>query len=92
MLIVCGLVTLYYNVIIAYTLFYLFASFTSDVPWRTCGNEWNTPNCTVFYKKQNVTLNETGLVEEEGNYTYTLNETSLSNVSYATRPSEEYFK
>ncbi|XP_038055503.1 sodium- and chloride-dependent glycine transporter 1-like [Patiria miniata] len=59
MLIVCALVTLYYNVIIAYALFYFFASFTSDVPWRTCGNEWNTDNCTIFDKDNNMTVNGT---------------------------------
>jgi hypothetical protein len=28
-----------------YTIFYLFASFASEVPWKSCGNSWNTPNC-----------------------------------------------
>ncbi|XP_022079557.1 sodium- and chloride-dependent glycine transporter 1-like [Acanthaster planci] len=59
MLILCGLVTLYYNIIIAYTLFYLFASFTSDVPWRSCGHPWNSENCTVFSKDDNRTWNGT---------------------------------
>ena len=40
-----GLVCIYYNVIIAMSLYYLFASFTSDLPWGSCGHEWNTPAC-----------------------------------------------
>ncbi|XP_033896678.1 sodium-dependent noradrenaline transporter-like isoform X1 [Acipenser ruthenus] len=35
----------YYNVIIAWSLYYLFASFASELPWLRCGNPWNSPNC-----------------------------------------------
>jgi solute carrier family 6 dopamine transporter-like protein 3 len=38
-------VDFYYNVIIAWALRYLFASFTSLLPWTTCDNAWNTPLC-----------------------------------------------
>ncbi|XP_065203547.1 sodium- and chloride-dependent GABA transporter ine-like [Planococcus citri] len=46
----------YYNVIIAYTLFYLFTAFRSDPPWDHCSNRWNTPNC---WKKSFDTMNRT---------------------------------
>lgn len=36
----------YYNVIIAWSLHYLFSSMTSELPWLQCGNSWNSPNCT----------------------------------------------
>uniref|UniRef100_A0A8C6PHB1 Transporter n=1 Tax=Nothobranchius furzeri TaxID=105023 RepID=A0A8C6PHB1_NOTFU len=36
----------YYNVIIAWSLYYLFSSMTSELPWLTCDNYWNSPNCT----------------------------------------------
>ncbi|KAG8230248.1 hypothetical protein J437_LFUL009786 [Ladona fulva] len=38
-------VDFYYNVIIAWSLRYFFASFTSMLPWTTCDNVWNTPRC-----------------------------------------------
>lgn len=38
-------VDFYYNVIIAWSLRFFFASFTSNLPWTSCHNEWNTPSC-----------------------------------------------
>ena len=35
----------YYIIIIAYSIFYMFASMQSDLPWRGCNNTWNTPDC-----------------------------------------------
>jgi len=37
------MVGIYYNMIIAYSSFYMFASFTSVLPWSTCDNHWNSP-------------------------------------------------
>ncbi|XP_048123371.1 sodium- and chloride-dependent GABA transporter ine isoform X2 [Alosa alosa] len=36
----------YYNVIITWSLYYLFSSFQSPLPWQSCNNTWNTLNCT----------------------------------------------
>ncbi|XP_030831792.1 sodium-dependent noradrenaline transporter-like isoform X2 [Strongylocentrotus purpuratus] len=34
-----------YNVVISWSFYYLFASFTGELPWRYCDKEWNTPLC-----------------------------------------------
>ncbi|XP_075043326.1 sodium- and chloride-dependent neutral and basic amino acid transporter B(0+)-like isoform X2 [Mixophyes fleayi] len=44
MVLISTLVSIYYNVIIAYSLFYLFASFRSYLPWSDCF-EWADSNC-----------------------------------------------
>jgi SNF family Na+-dependent transporter len=35
------LVAIYYNVILALSVFYLAASLTSTLPWADCGHWWN---------------------------------------------------
>lgn len=51
MLVITSLVVIYYNLIIAWTLFYTFASFTSKLPWSDCQNYWNSNS---KYKKNAV--------------------------------------
>ncbi|XP_038045589.1 sodium- and chloride-dependent glycine transporter 1-like [Patiria miniata] len=46
MLVVSSFVGIYYNVIIMYTLYYMFASFTAKLPWIGCGSAWNTIMCS----------------------------------------------
>ncbi|ENN75580.1 hypothetical protein YQE_07923, partial [Dendroctonus ponderosae] len=36
---------MYYNTIIGWAVYYLVASFTSELPWTKCTNEWNTIDC-----------------------------------------------
>lgn len=45
MFIVSVLICIYYNMIIAYTLYYLFASFRAMLPWAQCG-DWSSAACT----------------------------------------------
>uniref|UniRef100_H2ZDJ3 Transporter n=1 Tax=Ciona savignyi TaxID=51511 RepID=H2ZDJ3_CIOSA len=45
MMFISFVVCIYYNVIIAYSLHFIFNSFTSVVPWSTCGNYWNSKFC-----------------------------------------------
>ncbi|XP_047740828.1 sodium- and chloride-dependent glycine transporter 1 isoform X2 [Hyalella azteca] len=64
MLVISMLVAIYYNVILAWSLYYTFASFTSVLPWGHCNNTFNSDNCftatdanicrnqSMFYYKQ----------------------------------------
>ncbi|CAL1528298.1 unnamed protein product [Lymnaea stagnalis] len=74
MVIVSWIISLYYNVIIAQIMFYLISSFTSSLPWTSCGNHWNTNSClSLEYNK----MNENGTIytvstPENGNATISM--------------------
>ncbi|KAJ8297499.1 hypothetical protein KUTeg_024030 [Tegillarca granosa] len=61
-IIMSALVAVYYNVVIAYALYYLFVSlvsFDGEVPWATCGNPWNTHLCRTNVAAITDDMNET---------------------------------
>ncbi|XP_074653267.1 sodium-dependent proline transporter-like isoform X2 [Tubulanus polymorphus] len=109
MFLVSFFVGIYYNMIIAWTLFYLFASFSNlpGVPWSTCENHWNTPECNLLglsFEKNCTTHNGTWYnrtcytVAEYGLHNYTLvqNLSKIEDVASKekkslTSPSDEYF-
>uniref|UniRef100_A0A8C4WYS0 Transporter n=1 Tax=Eptatretus burgeri TaxID=7764 RepID=A0A8C4WYS0_EPTBU len=43
----------YYIMVLAWGLYYLVHSFTATLPWATCGNSWNTLNCSESFGNQN---------------------------------------
>ncbi|XP_050067061.1 sodium-dependent serotonin transporter [Anopheles maculipalpis] len=46
---------MYYNTIIGWAVYYLFASFSYELPWTKCGNPWNTENCSPVTGRINTT-------------------------------------
>ncbi|XP_071516730.1 sodium- and chloride-dependent glycine transporter 1-like [Panulirus ornatus] len=45
MVMVSFLVSIYYNIILAWAFYYTFASFTSELPWSHCNNDFNSVDC-----------------------------------------------
>ncbi|XP_033742755.1 sodium- and chloride-dependent glycine transporter 1-like isoform X1 [Pecten maximus] len=95
MVMVSGLVCVYYNVIVAWTLYYLFMSFRAVLPWSSCGNDWNTENCVDGSER--VVINSTlsnytvSTMSNISSHIITANG-SLTLGSAKTSPSEEYWE
>lgn len=79
---------MFYNTIISWAVFYFamsFQGFRGGLPWRTCGNNWNTPCCVPA----DVKVYEYS--SQSANLTYpskNLNITPCARLAYST---EEYF-
>ncbi|TGZ63971.1 hypothetical protein CRM22_006605 [Opisthorchis felineus] len=56
MVLVSWILVIYYQIVIAHSLYFLISSFTSVLPWTYCGNDWNEPGCV---DGTNATLNAT---------------------------------
>ena len=91
-------INIYYTVILGWSLFYMFASFRSTLPWSHCGNEWNTPNCVDNHQRQN--LIQQSVNNTVRNVTLFANSTLNGTVSNVSTPaagdrvlaSEEYWE
>ncbi|PAA74854.1 hypothetical protein BOX15_Mlig005956g4 [Macrostomum lignano] len=56
MVLVSALVAIYYNVLMAWSIWYLFASFTSVLPWSYCGS-WSSQVCSSRLSTVNSSCN-----------------------------------
>nr|CAB3266316.1 sodium- and chloride-dependent neutral and basic amino acid transporter B(0+)-like [Phallusia mammillata] len=67
MVVLSAMVGIYYNVIIAYTVFYFFSSLTSLLPWESCKNWWNNATtCSAkFIPVCNINLTGVALTPDE---------------------------
>lgn len=62
-------IAFYYNTIMAWALYYLLSSFRTTLPWTTCNNRWNTPNCTHYLSTDlNVSWTENSISPAEEFY------------------------
>lgn len=72
-------VDFYYNVIIAWALYFFFASFTTELPWTRCNNPWNTKNCSELLGLGDLNQSNSSMVA------------ALRNPN-RTSPAMEYYK
>ncbi|XP_010790516.1 sodium- and chloride-dependent creatine transporter 1-like [Notothenia coriiceps] len=72
----------YYIMILVWGLYFLFHSFTNELPWATCGHPWNTPNCTQDFRRScyNRSVAQQALSSSSANL---LSSTPLLNLSTA---------
>ncbi|KAH3768678.1 hypothetical protein DPMN_169897, partial [Dreissena polymorpha] len=77
------IVAFYYNVVIGWAFYYLFSSFTLDLPWRHCDREWNSPNCWLLGE---------GKFNTSGGPNVTVSNMTVSNMTHAVSSSYEFFE
>uniref|UniRef100_A0A336L6B9 Transporter n=2 Tax=Culicoides sonorensis TaxID=179676 RepID=A0A336L6B9_CULSO len=95
MIIVSAIVMLYYNLIIGWTIFYMFASMKSELPWQHCEPEWSTEHC-FSYEEADQCEAENGTFYLKVCYNHTIadqfNYSGLALHSLKRPPAEEYFE
>lgn len=98
MVMVSAMTAIYYNTVLAWSFYYMFASFTSELPWSNCNNDWNGVYCRdklplmdctagTQIKYPNGTCYSDGQLVGVWNDTVFENKTGISRVS----PAEEYW-
>ncbi|CAC5404714.1 Sodium- and chloride-dependent neutral and basic amino acid transporter B(0+),Sodium- and chloride-dependent taurine transporter,Sodium-dependent noradrenaline transporter,Sodium-dependent nutrient amino acid transporter 1,Sodium-dependent proline transporter,Sodium-and chloride-dependent glycine transporter 1,Creatine transporter,Sodium- and chloride-dependent GABA transporter 3,Sodium- and chloride-dependent betaine transporter,Sodium- and chloride-dependent GABA transporter 2,Sodium-dependent dopamine t len=80
-LLVSAIFCVYFNIFMTWTLYFLYQSMTSVLPWSHCNNEWNTENC-LDSSRYNASISN---VSKEGNWSMSKNLTKMT-------ASEEYWK
>uniref|UniRef100_A0A665SY44 Transporter n=1 Tax=Echeneis naucrates TaxID=173247 RepID=A0A665SY44_ECHNA len=55
-IVIVSLLNIYYIVILAWGLYYLFQCFQPELPWAKCNQPWNTPQCIEDTYRKNKTL------------------------------------
>lgn len=48
--------SIYYIIILAWAFLYLFSSFSTEIPWASCRNSWNTETCVEFDQIRDLNL------------------------------------
>ncbi|KAH8290106.1 hypothetical protein KR054_000003 [Drosophila jambulina] len=94
MILVSAIVMLYYNLIIAWTIFYMFASFATKLPWQNCEPAWSTKYCFSYAQAdQCEATNGTYYLRTCHNATSAAenNITALALTALKRPPAEEYF-
>ncbi|XP_069468965.1 sodium- and chloride-dependent neutral and basic amino acid transporter B(0+)-like [Ambystoma mexicanum] len=94
MVLISTMVAIYYNIIIAYSLYYLFASFQAILPWSDCF-DWADENCSIYPKGScNVILDDNFTTTRNLTWVRESNSTCIKNTTtfeHVESPSEQYW-
>ncbi|XP_065130738.1 sodium- and chloride-dependent GABA transporter 2-like [Paramisgurnus dabryanus] len=74
---------IYYIVVLAWAIFYLFNCFWSTLPWTSCSNDWNTENC------QTLNATNIGVHSSAADWSFLYNETTNDNYSLSSQNGSE---
>ncbi|XP_071847361.1 sodium- and chloride-dependent glycine transporter 2-like [Apostichopus japonicus] len=85
MVLISGMVAIYYNVIMAWAAYYFVQSFAWELPWGACKHDWNTINCG-YLSDDGMYVNGTWM----NSTLMVLNNITRPNVTLKT-PAEEYW-
>ncbi|XP_008318391.1 sodium- and chloride-dependent neutral and basic amino acid transporter B(0+) [Cynoglossus semilaevis] len=88
MVMVTLIVSIYYNVILSYSLYYMFASFQSPLPWFDCG-DWADANCSNTIPVPCNMSEVLGVNVTQENVTCHLS--NVSTTVHLQSPSEQYW-
>ncbi|CAJ0579190.1 unnamed protein product, partial [Mesorhabditis spiculigera] len=91
MIMICALLAIYFNLVTAWSLFYLFNSISFSLPWSNCANSWSGLNCTLGSRATCIEMN--GTILANGTCLLTIdNETQLIGLKDGNEiPSLRYF-
>ncbi|XP_067652266.1 sodium- and chloride-dependent glycine transporter 2-like [Haliotis asinina] len=92
------IIVLYYSLMFSWGVYYIYSSFSATLPWTTCGNPWNTPQCVVtgdtavnssVYKKP-TNANETNTTASIGYATF--NGSAQTSSVFGHTSTEEFWQ
>ncbi|XP_071108960.1 sodium- and chloride-dependent creatine transporter 1-like [Haliotis cracherodii] len=78
----------YYNLYLAWPVYYMVKSCSSVLPWTTCGNSWNTDLCAEDWN----TSSSSSMAALGGNTSDTITAELWENVTLAHTPAEEFWQ
>ncbi|KAL8617159.1 hypothetical protein ACOMHN_014329 [Nucella lapillus] len=93
MVIISGIVCVYYNIIITWTFYYLFMSMRKVLPWADCDNAWNDDRCVLNkFAHNNATEANATVVNGTVVNTTALVVNSTLNSSHLMTASEQFWE
>jgi hypothetical protein len=89
MMTISFVVAWYYNVVMAWVIYYFVHSFYPKIPWASCDNWWNTDQCIISHKDRPV-QNESSLLMNQSVTASVINQSEALYPNNASHPNSTY--